>query len=274
MNTLLIKSSEVIKKAGNCIKKEVPSVRAWNKQEMLFQFKRVNTICTNIIREGLLAIAPDILWSDAEFAPRQQRESSPGDRYWVCDPLDGAIHFLQGFSPWCISLALIENGLTVCSVIYDAVKDELFTALRGQGAWMNGERLSVNIRNRLSDAILVTAHPNQPDKATKEVRQLMDTLGNLLPQAGAVRMTGPSSLQLAYVAAGRIDAFWESGDDACDWLAGALMVEEAGGVVRTLDGLPYSLQTDTGILAANETMADLVGEEIARTLFADSRVMA
>ncbi|SFO60086.1 myo-inositol-1(or 4)-monophosphatase [Chitinophaga sp. YR627] len=274
MNTLLIQSSEVIKKAGNSIKKEVPSVKAWNKQEMLLQFKKVNTLCTNIIREGLLAIAPDIPWSEAEFDPHQQKDPALGDRYWVSDPLDGAIHFLQGFSPWCISLALIENGLAVFSVIYDAVRDELFTALRGQGAWMNGEKLSVNIRNRLSDAILVTAHPNQPDKAEKEVRQLLYTLETLLPRAGAVRMMGPSSLQLAYVAAGRIDAFWELGDDAYDWLAGALMVEEAGGVVRTMEGFPYSLQTDTGILAGNETMADLVGGEIARILFSDSRIMA
>lgn len=260
--------------AGNRIKKEVPTVKAWNKQEMALQFKRVNTSCINIIREGLLAIAPDIPWSEAEFDTRQQKATSLGDRYWVCDPLDGAIHFLQGLSPWCISLALIENGLAVFSVIYDAVRDELFTAMRGQGAWMNGEKLAVNIRNRLSDAILVTAHPNQPDKEEKDVRQLLETMGILLPKAGAVRMTGTSSLQLAYVAAGRIDAFWESGDDAYDWLAGALLVEEAGGVVRTMEGLPYSLQTDTGILAGNETMADLVGDEIARVLFSDRRVMA
>jgi myo-inositol-1(or 4)-monophosphatase len=273
MNTLLIKGSEVIKQAGNTIKKEIPVVRAWNKQEMLLQFNRVNTLCINIIREGLMAIAPDIPWSEAEFNTHQQKNPALGDRYWVCDPLDGAIHFLQGFSPWCISLALIENGLAVFSVIYDAVRDELFTALRGQGAWMNGEKLAVNIRNRLSDAILITAHPNQPDKAEKEVRQLLDTLGTLLPQAGAVRMMGPSSLQLAYVAAGRIDAFWELGDDAYDWRAGALMVEEAGGVVRTMEGFPYSLQTDTGILAGNETMADLVGGEIARTLFTNNMLM-
>lgn len=274
MNTLLIKSSEVIKMAGNSIKKKVPSVRAWNKQEMMFQYKRVNTLCINMVRQGLLAIAPDIHWSGAEFDTQQQKNPDLGDRYWVCDPLDGAIHFLQGCSPWCISLALIEDGLTVFSVIYDAVRDELFTALRGQGAWMNGDKLAVNVRNRLSDAFLVTAHPNQPDKAEKEVRQLLDTLTTLLPQAGAVRMMGPSSLQLAYVAAGRIDAFWESGDDAYDWLAGALMVEEAGGVVRTLEGFPYSLQTDAGILAGNETMADLVGGEIAGICFSDSRRIA
>lgn len=263
METLLRKSCEVIKEAGKALKNaQVPSARAGSKEKLILQFRTINAFSARLIREGLLTIVPDIPWADAEFDIARQKEPTLGRTYWICDPLDGAIHFLQGFSPWSISLVLVENGSAVFSIIYDPVRDELFTALRGQGAWLNGEKLKVNVRSTIQDAILATAHPNQPLKEKKETTLLLTSLGKLLPKAGAVRMLGPSSLQLAYVAAGRLDAFWEYGADVYDWLAGALMVEEAGGKVQTIVGDAFCIETDTGILAGNEQLVGLVEEEL------------
>jgi myo-inositol-1(or 4)-monophosphatase len=263
METLLEKSSEVIKEAGRALKNaQVPSTRAGSKEKLVLQFRAINAFSAGTIREGLLTIAPDIPWSDAEFDTARQKDPAPGDTYWICDPIDGAIHFLQGFSPWCISLALVENGAAAFSIVYDPVRDEMFTALRGQGAWLNGGKLRVNVRSTIQDAILATAHPNQPLKEKKETTLLLTSLGKLLPKAGAVRMLGPSSLQLAYVAAGRLDAFWEYGADVYDWLAGALMVEEAGGKVQTIAGETFCIETNTGILAGNEQLVGLLEDEM------------
>ncbi|SHN45999.1 inositol monophosphatase family protein [Chitinophaga sp. CF418] len=263
METLLKKSCEVIKEAGKAIKNiQVPFTRIESKEELVQQFRTVNSFSARLIREGLLTIAPDIPWSDAEFDIARQKDPALGHIYWVCDPIDGAIHFLQGFSPWCISLALIEHGTAVFSIVYDAVRDELFTALRGQGAWLNGEKLTVNLRNSVQEAVLATAHPNQPQREKKETSLLLASLERILPKAGAVRMLGPSSLQLAYVAAGRLDAFWEYGNDVYDWLAGALMVEEAGGKVQSIEGEAFSIETNTGVLAGNEWLVGLLEEEL------------
>jgi len=263
METLLKKSCEVIKEAGKALKNaQVPSVRAGSKEKLILQFRAINAFSTQLIRQGLLTIAPDIPWADAEFDTARQKDPVPGCIYWVCDPIDGAIHFLQGFSPWCMTLALVENGTAVFSIVYDPVRDEMFTALRGQGAWLNGEKLRVNASRSIQDAILATAHPNQPLKEKKETTLLLTSLEKLLPKAGAVRMLGSSSLQLAYVAAGRLDAFWEYGADVYDWLAGALMVEEAGGKVQTIVGDAFCIETNTGILAGNEQLVGLVEEEL------------
>ncbi|UPK68767.1 inositol monophosphatase family protein [Chitinophaga filiformis] len=263
METLFRQSCEVIKEAGKALKNsQVPFTRAENKEELMTQFQAANVFSTHLIREGLLTIAPDIPWSDAEFDTTRQKDPALGRMYWVCDAIDGAIHFLQGFSPWCISLVLIADGIPAFSIIYDPVRDELFTAIRGKGAWLNGEKLAVNIRNSIQEAILATAHPNQPQKEKKEASLLLSSLERILPRAGAVRMLGPSSLQLAYVAAGRLDAFWEYGNDVYDWLAGALMVEEAGGKVQSIEGQAFSIETNTGVLAGNEWLVGLLEEEL------------
>ncbi|SDH27720.1 inositol monophosphatase family protein [Chitinophaga filiformis] len=263
METLLKKSCEVIKEAGKALKNaQVPSARAGSKEKLLLQFRTINAFSAQLIREGLLTIAPDIPWSDVEFDTARQKDPALGSTYWVCDPIDGAIHFLQGFSPWCVTLVLMENGSAAFSIVYDPVRDEMFTAIRGQGAWLNGEKLAVNIRNSIQEAILATAHPNQPQKEKKDTSLLLASLERILPKAGAVRMLGPSSLQLAYVAAGRLDAFWEYGNDVYDWLAGALMVEEAGGKVQSIEGEAFPIGTNTGILAGNEWLVGLLEEEL------------
>lgn len=263
METLLKKSGEVIRRAGNTLKKSpVPGTRAWNKQELVLQFRAANALSTNLIREGLLTIAPHIPFSDAEFDVARQKDPSPGSIYWVCDAIDGAVHFLQGFSPWCITLALVQNGTVAFSLIYDPVRDEMFTALRGNGAWLNGEKMNVNLRDNIQNAVLATAHPSQPLKEEKDTTLLLTSLNRLLPKAGAIRMLGPSSLQLAYVAAGRLDGFWEYGDDVYDWMAGALMVEEAGGAIQTIGGGEFSIAASSGIVAANESLIKLIDEQL------------
>lgn len=243
MEKLLKDSSELIIKVAKLLKAQyVPATRAITKEEMFAQFGDANDFSGTEIRKGLLAIAPDIKWSYAEFEIEKQNSADIKGRYWVCDAIDGAIHFLQDYYPWCITLTLMEDQQALMTIIYDAEREELFTAIRGKGAFLNGKAIGVNHKESLSEAIVATNHPNNIPEETALVHKTMESVNRIMPQVFAFRLGGPAALQLAYVAAGRVDAFWEYGNDIYDWLAGVLLIQEAGGKARI---------DSSGIIAAN-----------------------
>lgn len=157
----------------------------------------------------------------------------PGARCrWVVDPLDGTTNFAHGLALFCVSIALEVDGRVQIGVVYDPVGEELFTAERGEGARLNGERLQVSERAVLIDALLCTGFPY----SIREVRgRQVDVFAAFLGQARAVRRLGSAALDLCYVAAGRFDGFWEAHLHPWDIAAGALIVEEAGGRVTRYD---------------------------------------
>lgn len=263
METLLEKSCEVIKSAGKALRNAaVPLAPGGSKQEPNKQGASFYTYSECPVRKGLLGVAPEIPWlAGAPDSPHYGASAQNGT-YWACHPVNGAVYLQQDFSPWCISLVLMNNCTPVFSIIYDPARDELFTAIRGQGAWLNGRKLVVNMRDTMPGAVLATAHPHQGQREMKkEITLLMASLERVLPRAGAVRMLGPSALQLAYVAAGRLDGVWEYGNDIFGWLAGSLMVEEAGGKVVSIGGGPFSLRSSS-VLAANEKLVELIDEQL------------
>ena len=156
---------------------------------------------------------------------------------WVYDPLDGTTNYAHGLPIYCSSLALEIEGRAAVAAIYDPSRQELFTAERGQGAFLNGTRLQVSSTERLIDALLVTGFPYDVHLQSED---LVGLFGAFLSTARAVRRLGSAALDLCYVAAGRFDGFWEQHLKPWDVAAGALIVSEAGGTVTGMDGGPFT----------------------------------
>ena len=158
-----------------------------------------------------------------------QKGNRGASRYtWVIDPLDGTSNYLHGWPHWCVSIALVENGEPIHGVVFDPLRNELFTASRGSGAALNERRIRVGERKDLTGAMLVTGFP--PRERARAGAQL-ECLRELLRDAEDVRRTGSAALDLAYVACGRADGYFEAGVQPWDIAAGVLLVREAGGRV-------------------------------------------
>ncbi len=171
---------------------------------------------------------------------------------WIIDPVDGTTNYAHGYPWFCSSIALEQDGELVAGVIYNPVYDELFTATKGGGAYLNGSRLSVSTRSPLKNTLLGTGFPY--DCATDPANNFASFITFQMSARG-IRRAGAAALDLACVAAGRLDGFWELKLKAWDVAAGVLMVREAGGVVTTFDGSPYDIFNNR-IVASNGLIHD------------------
>lgn len=181
------------------------------------------------IREELTEARPNYGWLAEESA-----EVKGGDptRRWIVDPLDGTMNFLHGQPHWAVSIALEHKGEVVAAVTYDPIKDEMFVAERGAGAWLNDRRMRVSGRRELGEMFFGTGIPSL---GRNGLPASLRDLAALAPRVAGVRTLGASTLDLAYVAAGRLDGFWHRGLMPWDLAAGDLLVREAGGFVAPLD---------------------------------------
>lgn len=178
---------------------------------------------------------------------------------WLFDPLDGTTNYAHGFPVFCTSLALEVDGQIELGVVYDPTRRELFTAQRGGGAYLNGAPLIVSGAGMLVESMLVTGFPYDVDTRSED---LVEVFARFLAEARAVRRLGSAALDLCYVAAGRLDGFWEQGLKPWDVAAGALIVEESRGRVTAFDGAtfsPYGHQ----IVASNGRIHDAMLRVIA-----------
>jgi len=171
---------------------------------------------------------------------------------WIIDPLDGTTNFAHGYPFYCVSIAVEEKGEIVCGAVYDPVREEMFSAARGAGAYRNGERLKVSNVDRLSQALLITGFPyNFRERLDTVIRQF----GKFLVASQAVRRGGSAALDLCYVASGRLDGFWELYLQPWDTAAGHVILEEAGGRVTDFKGGPFSIYNKE-TLASNGLLHD------------------
>jgi myo-inositol-1(or 4)-monophosphatase len=180
----------------------------------------------------------------------------PDGPCWVFDPIDGTTNYAHGLPLFCASLALEIDGVAEIGAVYDPTRKELFTAERGEGARLNGKPLHVSSCTALIDAMLVTGFPYDVHTRVEEIVGLFSAF---VGRARAVRRLGSAALDLCYVAAGRMDGFWERDLKPWDIAGGALIVSEAGGLVTRMDGAPF-LSRGRDVLAANaELHAAMLG---------------
>ena len=198
--------------------------------------KRMNDFVTKVdhaAEESIIEIVRKAYPDHAVLAEESGASTERSEYQWVIDPLDGTTNFIHGFPQYCVSIAIRHREALAHGVIYDPVKNELFTASKGRGAFLNDRRIRVSKCLRLGDALIGTGFPfkelGQIERYTGQLKQIMQ-------KTAGVRRAGAAALDLAYVACGRLDAFWELGLSAWDMAAGALMIQEAGGLVGDLRG--------------------------------------
>ncbi|MXX45982.1 MAG: inositol monophosphatase [Acidimicrobiia bacterium] len=179
-------------------------------------------------------------------------------RAWIIDPLDGTVNFIHGLAPVSVSVALWEDGAPLVGVVIEAIHGEEFTAVRGEGAWLDSQPISVSCQAALSQALVGTGFPYDRRERAHEYAAL---IGAVLAESQGIRRRGSAALDLCYVAVGRFDAFWEQGLAVWDMAAGILMVEEAGGKVTGLDGRKVPLD-GSAVIATN----GLVHDQFAKVL--------
>ncbi|MCK4994020.1 MAG: inositol monophosphatase [Candidatus Omnitrophica bacterium] len=176
-------------------------------------------------------------------------KTTKGDR-WIIDPLDGTTNFARGFPFFCVSIALEKEGQIIAGVVYDPMHQELFTAIKGKGAYLNKKKIRVSTVKKLNKAFLATGFAYDfKDKKDNNI----DNFTKFLMASMAVRRAGAAAIDLCYVACGRFDGFWEMGLQPWDTAAATLIVQEAGGIVTQFDGSPFS-NYKKNILASNDSI--------------------
>jgi myo-inositol-1(or 4)-monophosphatase len=210
----------------------------------------VDLECERMARALLAERFPDHEILAEELGETSGQRRSP--YRWVFDPLDGTTNYAHGLPIFCSSLALEIDGRSAVAAIYDPTRRELFTAERGMGARVNGDPLQVSGTTTLIDALLVTGFPYDVHRRAGD---LVDLFGEFLARARAVRRLGSAALDLCYVAAGRLDGFWEQHLKPWDVAAGALILEEAGGRITGIDGTPFDAAAGH-LVASNGALHD------------------
>lgn len=217
-----------------------------------------------LIRQRLAEAYPDhaFLGEEESFAHtgelQERLELAKSEPFvWIVDPIDGTNNYVQGIPGFTVSIALSSYGELIAGVIYDPCRDDIFWAEKGRGAFLNGEPIQVSAADSLGQSVVSTGFPSN----TKMRQAVMDSLEGIAPQCRSIRSLGSAALHLAYVASGRLGAFWEYGLNAWDIAAGVLIIEEAGGKVSDTLGSPYSI-TVKHVVGSNGRIHDTILETL------------
>jgi myo-inositol-1(or 4)-monophosphatase len=245
MHPMLNTAVKAARKAGSIITRA-----SFDLDKLTVRAKRQKDYVSEVddaAEEAILSVLRDAYPDHGILAEESGRDEKKSDYVWVIDPLDGTTNFLHGLPQYCVSIGLLVKGVPTQAVIYDPNRNELFTATKGVGAYLNDRRIRVSRTDRLEQALVGTGFPF---REVGNLDEYMRMLRNMMLGTSGVRRPGAAALDLAWVAAGRIDAFWEIGLSPWDMAAGALLVREAGGLIGDLDGEDRFL--DTGrVLASN-----------------------
>lgn len=201
------------------------------------------------------------------FLAEESGSTGDSDTVWIIDPLDGTTNFLHGFPVFAVSIACQIRGRIEHAVVYDPMRQELFTASRGSGAHLDNRRIRVSRQRSLDGALIATGFPYRSN--TKYLDSYLQMLKTVMVSTAGIRRPGAAALDLAYVAAGRVDGFWEIGLNIWDTAAGTLLIQEAGGHVGTLTGGEY--KQEGNIIAGTPKVYAALVEALAPHVPADLR---
>jgi myo-inositol-1(or 4)-monophosphatase len=234
-------------------------VRKINKlPDLQVEVKARNDFVSEVDREAEARIIEDLLKSYPDHgivAEESGKIEGEGEYRWIIDPLDGTTNYLHGFPQYAVSIACEHRGRLAHGVIYDPFKQELFAASRGDGATLNNRRIRVSKIKSVEGALIGTGFPFKNPADLDEFLQLFSAF---FKSASDMRRAGSAALDLAYVAAGRLDGFWESGLNAWDMAAGALIVREAGGIVTDYQGDEKFLENGQVVAGNPRILADML----------------
>jgi myo-inositol-1(or 4)-monophosphatase len=231
MHPMLNTAVKAARKAGSIITRASSDL-----DRLTVRRKRQNDFVSEVdhaAEEAVIATLREAYPTHGILAEESGSRDAEAEYVWVIDPLDGTTNFLHGFPQYCVSIGLLHKGVPQQAVVFDPNRNELFTATKGVGAYLNDRRIRVSKIDKLEDALMATGFP------FREVGQLDDYLlmfKNMTMSCSGIRRPGAAALDLAWVAAGRVDGFWEIGLSPWDMAAGALLVREAGGLIGDLNG--------------------------------------
>ena len=197
---------------------------------------------------------------DHSILAEESGETGNHEYQWIIDPLDGTTNYLHGFPVFCVSIAVAHEGKIEHGVVYDPLRQEVFTASRGQGAHLDGRRIRVSKRTRMSQSLIATGFPYRMNK--QFIDDYLAMLKTVIEDSAGVRRPGSAALDLCYVAAGRVDGFWEIGLNIWDIAAGALMIREAGGRISDYRGTDKYLENGN-VVAGNPKIYSALSKLLA-----------
>ena len=251
-------AARAARSAGNVILRYMNRIDGLNiveKQQMDFVSEVDKLAEAEIIKELRRA------YPDHAILAEESGAIGKGPLTWVIDPLDGTHNYLRGIPHFCVSIALLEKGVPIHAVVFDPLRDELYTASKGDGAYLNDRRMRVSKRENLGGAMIATGFPF---RQREHLASQLDMTRAILGQAEDIRRSGSAALDLAYVAAGRYDGYFEIGLKPWDMAAGVLLVHEAGGRYCDFagrDGIPASGNIVAGNLNVAKALVDAIGQQ-------------
>lgn len=253
MHALVNIAVRAARRAGDLIMRNLPRLH-----ELTVTTKSRNDFVTEVDRLAEREIIDAIRHSypDHAFLAEESGESGSSEDVWIIDPLDGTTNFLHGFPVFAVSIAFQRRGVLEHAVVYDPARQELFTASRGDGAQLEGRRIRVSGQRTLEGALVGTGFPYHQN--SEHIDRYLAIFKAVSTRAAGIRRPGAAALDLAYVAAGRLDGFWEIGLRAWDMAAGALLIREAGGLIGDLRGDDGYLQSGNVVAGAPKVFAELL----------------
>jgi myo-inositol-1(or 4)-monophosphatase len=259
MHPMLNIAVKAARRAGNIINRASRNLDAIAVRE-----KAVNDFVSEVDREAEQAVIRTLreAYPSHSILAEESGASGESEYQWIIDPLDGTTNFIHGFPQYCVAIAQRHRGVITQAVVYDPARNDLYTATRGRGAFLNDQRMRVSKRAHLRSSLIGTGFPF---RQLEHLDAYMAILRDMMENAAGVRRAGSAALDLAYVAAGRLDGFWEFGLSPWDTAAGALLITEAGGLVGDLTGENRYLETGN-IVAGNPRVFVELLQTISRRL--------
>jgi len=252
MHPMLNIAVKAARRAGGIINRATRNLDIVNVKE-----KAANDFVSEVDREAEESIIRTLreAYPDHAILAEESGASGQSEYQWIIDPLDGTTNFIHGFPQYAVAIALQHRGTVTQAVVYDPGRNDLFTASRGRGAFLNDQRMRVSKRANLKSALIGTGFPF---RQLEHLDVYLAILRDMMKGSAGLRRAGSAALDLAYVAAGRLDGFWEFGLSPWDMAAGALLITEAGGLVGDLRGEPDYLKTGNIVAGSPKVFAQLL----------------